>query len=1546
MTASPREVPSAPLSPRLAVLRQLAEQVNRHVTLTPMLDTALALLLDAFDLDTGWITLRQEEGGFTLAAARGLPPALEADDRAALRWSPCTCQTMLLQGELNQGTHIIHCERIERVRERLAAEGQCAKEALRDLKTHVSIPLTSEGRAIGILNLARSATESLDDRDLSLLTLAGDILGTAIHRAQLVAQLQGDRMREQETLIRLAEALLPLDETRRVAEVLSQTVQEALHVDGTLLIISHGALSLEMLSRGLPAESLRVSAKALRHMNEQRRRYGLLTVVSPSPIQPTTPPVESSLMVTLNAPHRVLGCLCLYNQQRRTFTPFERHLLTLMAHQGAVALQRVLAYERLTTSEARFRTLYENVPIGLFRVRPNGRLLEANRRLVDLFGFPDRDTLLRQNLRELHTPPLSPEEWSCALPSGEDIVEEEVRLRRRDGHLWWGLMRLSAHTDEQGRVLYLEGAIKDITPRKKAETRLQREQERLTLYNRILTLTLQRRDPDALLKAVLEELAAYLKVDVGGFYLREEEALVLHADLGLPESLRTQVKRLPLHELPDMFRQAGVIQERLQEHHLIDVVGKQLQVQSVAIIPLSLPGSASNAEAPLGILILGNRRYGVLDREEIRALREMAPQVALGIHYLQLYRQAETRLTRLSILHEIDRAIMQRLDLQAVVDVILSHIPVTLGGDLVALSLWDEVEDGAGVFRMHFPSAAMAEETARRLDAHLRPEFTGQEEAIVSENASQDARLQPFSDALRRAGLVSYLGMPLRAAGRTIGVLHIFTAAPRHFTEEDVAFFHTLAGQAAIAIQNARAYTQAKEQARAVQTMLEAQITLAAQIRSPEAVLAVILQAMKNALRAFRVAFFRYDSSRGDLVLEREVDGRPRPETVEPVRWALGMARGLVGLAALSRESLYLPQTQDDPRWIVRDPRVRSAYLIPLEFTGRLFGVLSLESERPHAFPASRRALADLFAHYSAATLEGQRTLTEAQQRARWLSTLNTIATAAAAATDVQTLLDHALEQVLTTLDANAGSFWVMGFSATRGISPTLSAEANRIARKAGFDIAASIPTEDWEAVPDTHPLAALKPIMRKCGLRSSLTVPVLGRETRVGGLSVARKEPHAWTREEIALVETVGRELGTAAERIQLFQEAQERAQRLTMLAKVSERINQQHTLSAISEAIGQGGRELLHADAGAFFLRTGETSVTCPWFEGLSRDYIKRVLALIPQHPLARTLSQKAPFITEDAAHLPQPLREHILALHEHFQAFAAWPLVYEGETVAALVLYWYEPYTLSPVDKNVLGLFVRQAAVALENARLHDTLVTTNEALRDALQAREDMLRNMTHELRTPLTMVRGYAELMTMGIITDPEEVGSSAQIILDQAKHLEHLINQLLLLQRLRHQDLEMMAIDVKEWLGRVAAAWHLPMQDAHITLQVEVAPDTGAIRGHPDYLDQVLNNLLDNARKFSPEGGTIRMQAHTQGNEVVISVSDEGIGIPPDKLEKVFERFYQVDASPTRRFGGTGTGLALAREIVERHGGHIWADSEGEGHGTTIIFTLPRATPP
>jgi signal transduction histidine kinase len=148
---------------------------------------------------------------------------------------------------------------------------------------------------------------------------------------------------------------------------------------------------------------------------------------------------------------------------------------------------------------------------------------------------------------------------------------------------------------------------------------------------------------------------------------------------------------------------------------------------------------------------------------------------------------------------------------------------------------------------------------------------------------------------------------------------------------------------------------------------------------------------------------------------------------------------------------------------------------------------------------------------------------------------------------------------------------------------------------------------------------------------------------------------------------------------------------------------------------------------------------------------------------------------------------------------------------------------------------------------------------------------------------------------------------------------------------------------LKRLLDEIAQAMAPQFSEARVSFAVDLPPDFPTIEGDPDKLSQLLSNILGNSLKYIPQGGWIKVSGSLKGDQVEVGILDNGIGVAKENLEKIFEKFFQVDSSITRTSGGMGLGLSIAREIVEAHGGKIWAESEGLGWGLAVKFTLPVA---
>ncbi|MEB2287892.1 MAG: HAMP domain-containing sensor histidine kinase [Anaerolineae bacterium] len=233
---------------------------------------------------------------------------------------------------------------------------------------------------------------------------------------------------------------------------------------------------------------------------------------------------------------------------------------------------------------------------------------------------------------------------------------------------------------------------------------------------------------------------------------------------------------------------------------------------------------------------------------------------------------------------------------------------------------------------------------------------------------------------------------------------------------------------------------------------------------------------------------------------------------------------------------------------------------------------------------------------------------------------------------------------------------------------------------------------------------------------------------------------------------------------------------------------------------------------------------------------------------------------------------------------------------------------------------------------------------ERVATAQQAQRDFLANVSHDLRTPLTSIQGFSQAIAEGVTSDPAAAQRAAQIIHDETARLHRMVESLLDLARLDSSQMNMRRDPVTpgDLLRAIGAGFSDRARARQISLRLIVPSNLPPVSGDGDRLAQVFTNLLDNALKHTPSGGTVTLSAALADGGIVVSVRDTGEGIPPDEISRIFERFYQVDKSRQRDRleDGWGLGLAIARQIVEAHGGTIRADSRA-GQGTTFTVWLP-----
>jgi signal transduction histidine kinase len=260
----------------------------------------------------------------------------------------------------------------------------------------------------------------------------------------------------------------------------------------------------------------------------------------------------------------------------------------------------------------------------------------------------------------------------------------------------------------------------------------------------------------------------------------------------------------------------------------------------------------------------------------------------------------------------------------------------------------------------------------------------------------------------------------------------------------------------------------------------------------------------------------------------------------------------------------------------------------------------------------------------------------------------------------------------------------------------------------------------------------------------------------------------------------------------------------------------------------------------------------------------------------------------------------------------------------------------------DLDIFSTLAGQIAIALQNADFVEELNATAERLREVDRLKSEFLASMSHELRTPLNSIIGYTEIMLMGI---DQELGAETledvQAIYDNSQQLLAIINDVLDLARIEagRLEMEMQDVQVAEVVAAAQKSAEGLLVDDVIDFIVDAEENLPTIRGDQRRIDQILNNLVSNAIKFTEEGH-VALRAYAEDHHLCLAVEDTGVGIAEEDIDRIFERFEQLNQTVTKQRQGTGLGLAITRELVQLHGGTLEVESE-LGVGSTFIVRLP-----
>ena len=406
-----------------------------------------------------------------------------------------------------------------------------------------------------------------------------------------------------------------------------------------------------------------------------------------------------------------------------------------------------------------------------------------------------------------------------------------------------------------------------------------------------------------------------------------------------------------------------------------------------------------------------------------------------------------------------------------------------------------------------------------------------------------------------------------------------------------------------------------------------------------------------------------------------------------------------------------------------------------------------------------------------------------------------------------------------------------------------------------------------------------------------------------------------------------------------ELMEELEQHNRVTDTLLSVSRAVSQSLDLQQIIDSALENVAKSTGIEAIFIYLYENDRLVLKGYY-GLSRRITKAMRKELDKDDgvIGRIFEQASPVIVD---HLSESSEPDIAFLNNKgYRSFAGIPLTILGESIGVLGVATGSTHGFSSKSIELLAGIGREISIAVRNAQLYEE-ASSAKSLRELDSMRTDFLANVSHELRTPLAVIKGSANsLLQSDVIFDEETRRDFVQSIDKDADTLSRLVDDLLMMSRLEANALEVkkkphkltdVVDSIKDRLDNLTARHHLRFDIPDEAPRVVI--DEGRI-------GEVLTNLVENAVKFSEENTTITIEASPNGREVIVSVSDEGIGIPPELHQRIFDRFFQGDERKTGRRKGSGLGLAICRGIIEAHGGRIWVENEPT-RGTRFSFSLP-----